>query len=714
MRNILNIIVHDFRRLTASVVTMVILMGIIVVPCLFAWLNILSNDDPFEPQATGRIPVAVANEDEGADMLGLNINVGEKFIDAINGNDMIGWDVVSSKKKAVDGVYGGDYYAAIVIPEDFSEKMMSFTSGNLEHPKVLFYENQKTNAIAPKITGKVREVLEEEIDATFVDTLGQYITEAANAAEAAGFDPQDTFSDLSSRMDELSADLESSVAMARAFYGLSGAAGDLLKASEDLIDSSEDTLDLGEALLESADSKMPEEIDTSSAEKVIHELNTLLTKDLSAIDRDLSAAGDDMGKFNSFVQNKLENYKTTAGSMKSSVDKIAKELDSMGLTGLASRFSRVSDKLQDMIDKLNNLETADASNWSLMQGFIDDILTDVSDAEKTIAGIDADVDGTVDKKFNQAVKDARAAISKTRKSLGGIYGDMDLLDSTLNRSEKSLKSLESGLDQTVATLVSLQQGCRNLSDLFNSFSDSDMLKDINHLMTNDAAVIAKNLAAPIKMKTEEVYPIRNFGSVMAPFYNVIAQWIGALFAAVMIHVQVRRRDGLEKMRLHEAFIGRYRLFLGIGLIQALLLSLGELLYVGIQCVHPLLFILCSCVNGLVFTLIVYSLVFALENLGLAVSVIVMILQVAGGGGSFPVEVLPRPFQIMFPFMPFRYAMDALRECIGGTYGATWAKCLGILLLMSAAAIAFGLLLHKPMTGIIEKIEKSKRESDVML
>jgi len=459
---------------------------------------------------------------------------------------------------------------------------------------------------------------------------------------------------------------------------------------------------------------MPEEIDTSSAEKVIHELNTLLTKDLSAIDRDLSAAGDDMGKFNSFVQNKLENYKTTAGSMKSSVDKIAKELDSMGLTGLASRFSRVSDKLQDMIDKLNNLETADASNWSLMQGFIDDILTDVSDAEKTIAGIDADVDGTVDKKFNQAVKDARAAISKTRKSLGGIYGDMDLLDSTLNRSEKSLKSLESGLDQTVATLVSLQQGCRNLSDLFDSFSDSDMLKDINHLMTNDAAVIAENLATPIKMKTEEVYPIRNFGSVMAPFYNVIAQWIGALFAAVMIHVQVRRRDGLEKVRLHEAFIGRYRLFLEIGLIQALLLSLGELLYVGIQCVHPLLFILCSCVNGLVFTLIVYSLVFALENLGLAVSVIVMILQVAGGGGSFPVEVLPRPFQIMFPFMPFRYAMDALRECIGGTYGATWAKCLGILLLMGAAAIAFGLLLHKPMKGIIEKIEESKRESDIML
>ena len=187
MRNILNIIVHDFRRLTASVVAIVILMGIIVVPCLFAWFNILSNWDPFQPESTGRIPVAVADEDQGTDMLGMNINVGEKFIDAVNGNDMIGWDVVDNKKEAVKGVYEGDYYAAVIIPKDFSENVLSFASGEMEHPKVLFYENQKTNAIAPKITGKVREVLEEEIDRAFVDTIGQYITEAANAAKENGY-----------------------------------------------------------------------------------------------------------------------------------------------------------------------------------------------------------------------------------------------------------------------------------------------------------------------------------------------------------------------------------------------------------------------------------------------------------------------------------------------------------------------------------------------
>ena len=592
--------------------------------------------------------------------------------------------------------------------------MPAIKSGELEHPKVLFYENEKTNAIAPKITGRVREVLEEEIDKAFVDTLGQYITEAANAAEQAGLDPQDAFSDLSSTMNDLSADLEGSLSMMRAAAGLSDAAGDLLNASDDLINGSEDTLALSEQLIDSAEGRIPEKADTASAEKVIDEITTLLSKDLAKIDDDLSAVRNDMGKYNQFVQKDLKKHKELVARMKSSTDKIAKKLKEMGLTGLASRFSRISDKLNHIIDRLNKLVEADASNWTAIQGYIDEILSDIGFAEDSITKIETDVDDELDKKLNQAVKDARTSISETRDALSGIYGDMSLLENTLDKSEKSLKSLKGGLNGTISTLVSLQNGSRNLAELFDSFADSDMLKDVNHLMTNDAAVIAENMAAPIKMKTEEVYPIRNFGSVMTPFYTVIAQWIGALFAAVMIHVQVRRRKELETMKLHEAFFGRYRLFLMIGLAQALLVTLGELLYVGIQCLHPLLFILAAFVNSIVFTMIIYALVFALENIGLAVSVIMMILQVAGGGGTFPVEVLPPVFKAMFPFMPFRYAMDAMRECIGGMYDHTYLKCLGILILFGLAAIAFGLLLHKPMQGIIEKVEESKRESDVML
>lgn len=714
MRNILNIIVHDFRRLTASVVALVILMGIVVVPCLFAWLNILSNWDPFEPESTGKVPVAVVNCDEGSEMLGLEINVGEKFIDAVNGNDMIGWTILRDPDKAVEAVRAGDYYAAVVVPEDFSDQIMSFTTGTMEHPKILFYENEKTNAIAPKIADKVRDTLKEEIDDTFVDTLGSYITEAANAAEAAGLDPQDAFSDLSDTMTDLSADLESSIAMVQAFAGLSEAAEDLLQASDDLMGSSESTLDLGEQLLEAEESRIPEKIDTTSVEEVIDELTSLLSKDLTKIDSDLSAVRDDMGKYNSFVQNKLGKYKTTVSDMKQSTDKIAKKLKDMGLTGLSSRFARISEKLANIQDRLGKFEKADASNWASIQGYIDEILTDVAFADQSIVKINADVDSELDTKLNQAVSDARKAIARTRGALSGIYGDMELLEDALEKSDGSLETLQDGLDGTAATLLSLQNGCRNLAELFDRFSDSDILQDVNHLMTNDAEVIAENMATPIKMKSEQIYPIDHFGSVMAPFYTTIAQWIGAMFAAVMIRVQIKEREGLENVRLGQRFLGRYRLFMMIGLAQALLVSLGELLYVGIQCIHPLLFILAACVNSVVFTLIVYSFVFAFENVGLAIGVVMMIIQVAGGGGTFPIEVLPPVFRVMYPFMPFHYAMNAMRECIGGMYEGTYIRCLGTLILCGLVAAAIGLLLHKPMKKMIEKVEESKRESDVML
>ena len=714
MRNILDIIVHDFRRLTSNVVAIVILMGLIVVPCLFAWFNILSNWDPFEPESTGKIPVAVANEDEGAEMLGMKINVGDKFIEAVNGNDMIGWDTDCDREKAVREVNAGHYYAAVIIPEDFSENVMSFTTGQMQHPRIVFYENQKTNAIAPKITGKVREVLKEEIDKAFVDTLGQYVAEAATAAEEAGLDPQDTFGQLSQSLHELDEDLAGSVSMVKAAAGLSDAAGELMNASEDVISSSESTIDLGEQLLDSAEGRIPKKADTSSVSAVIDELVALLSQDMGKIQSDLTSAQKDMGSYNRFVQKDLGKRMKLASDMKSSTDKAVKKLDSMGLTGLAGRFGRISDKLGHMIDRMQRLERADASNWATMRSLINEILSDISSSQKTIKGIDADIDEKLDKRLNKAIGDARKAIATTRNTLTDIYGDMDLLAGALDTSEGSLASLEGGLAKTAATLASLQAGSRDLADMFESLADSEILKDVNHLIQNDAEVIAENMASPIEMKTETVYPIRNFGSVVAPFYIVIAQWIGALFATVMIRVQVRRREGLGNMKLHELFLGRYRLFMMIGLAQALLVSVGALLYVGIQCVHPILFILASCVNSLTFTMMIYALVFAFENIGLAISVVVMILQVAGAGGTFPVEVLPPVFKAMFPFMPFRYAIDAMRECIGGMYGTTYIKCLAILIIMGLCSGAVGLLLHKPMKGLIEKVEESKKESDVML
>lgn len=201
---------------------------------------------------------------------------------------------------------------------------------------------------------------------------------------------------------------------------------------------------------------------------------------------------------------------------------------------------------------------------------------------------------------------------------------------------------------------------------------------------------------------------------MAPFYTVLAQWVGALLTAVLIKTQVKKRDDLQNLNMDERFFGRYGLYLFIGLAQALIVSLGDLLYVGIQCEHPVLFVLQACMNGIVFMMINYALVFALENIGLGAGVIILVLQVAGSGGTYPVEVLPRVFQILYPAMPFRYSMNAMRECIAGTYGHTYARCMGALCLFFIGAAVFGLVLHKPAKWLNRLIAESMEKSEVML
>ena len=252
MKNILNIIRHDLKKITGSVVAIITVMGLCLIPCCYAWFNILSNWAPYESDATGRISVAVANMDEGATAAGLPVNVGDKIRDALAANGDIGWVFTESDKEAIEGVYAGDYYAALVIPEDFSADVLSFVAGDLVNPKLKYYENEKKNAVAPKITGKAKTAVQEEVNAAFVETLAGYVSDAASVAEASGIDPQQMLADLANRIDDLSNDLNGCIALADSAAGLTDASGNLLQVSDEFIGSTHDVFKANDKLLADA------------------------------------------------------------------------------------------------------------------------------------------------------------------------------------------------------------------------------------------------------------------------------------------------------------------------------------------------------------------------------------------------------------------------------------------------------------------------------
>ena len=714
MKRILYIIRHDLRKITGSVVAMITILGLCIVPCLYAWFNIFSNWAPYESSATGRIKVAVANMDEGYNAAGLEINVGEKIVEALEANDAIGWVIVDDEESAKEGVYASDYYAAIVMPESFSADVLSFTRGDLTNPTIRYYENEKMNAIAPKITGKAQTALQQEVNNAFIETLAGYITDAASIAEANGLDPADAMADLADRIEDLSGDINGCIALANSAAGLTDAAGDLLAVSDNFIGSTQKVLSANDKVLEEAEQKLSEDkkIDTGVIDKAAEDSKNTETivKPMKDTVIDVIGAGDIAYKL--FMTKNRDEWITRVDKLKANADEQAKLVNAEGFTALGSEFEALSDTLGDISANLSSLkeDMTSAERDAILQTISDDI-----DKAVDLTGtIQKQIRDDIDKNVEKALNDSRKTLSAFRKTMSDADRDLGSLSRTMDSYNGSIKSLKSSIKTTADNLRALQDGAYSVAGLLNDASGNELMREISEMMGNDEAAVAEYLANPIKMRTEVIWPIETYGSAMAPFYTVLAQWVGALLTAVLIKVKVRKRKELDGLRLHEWYFGRYGLYLLIGLAQALIVSLGDLLYIGIQCAAPLRFVLAACVNGIVFMMINYALVFALDNIGLGAGVIILVLQVAGSGGTYPVEVLPAIFRTLFPLMPFRYSMDAMRECIGGMYDGTYWKCLGILALFFLFFTAFGLAMYKPAKRLNDTIAASKAKSEIML
>ena len=235
------------------------------------------------------------------------------------------------------------------------------------------------------------------------------------------------------------------------------------------------------------------------------------------------------------------------------------------------------------------------------------------------------------------------------------------------------------------------------------------------MIYDEKSSISSFLAAPVELNTQKIYPIQNYGSSMTPFYSTLSIWIGGIVLVAMLKVTVSE-DSIEKMKLknvkiHEVYLGRWIIFLILGLLQSTLIAFGDLFYLQIQCGHPFLFVLACWFSSIVYVTISYTLTVAFGDIGKAASVVLLVMQVAGTGGTFPIECAPKFFRAVYPLLPFTHSMAALRETVGGCYGMNYwidLEKLGIFLVI---ALFVGLVLRKPIIKLndafTEQLEETK-------
>ena len=704
MITIFRVFLSDVKRLRSNVVAIVIIMGLSIIPALYAWFNIMSNWDPYGTSATSQMKVAVCSQDSGVEIGSLSLNVGDEVITGLKENTTIGWVFTASKDEALEGVNSGDYYAALIVPESFTTDFISFLGGDPKNPTIAYYENSKKNAIATKITGKAKTAVQEQVNQKVISTLTEVLTESGKILAENDENGVDIVASTADQLDELDSSLQTYVNILNTFSLVTASASDLAESAQSLLINTQGIFD------SSQDSVSNMQSSVLSSAQTADTVSSLIGISLDSVEQDLTLLSDQMDTLtvgDSFdsIRNQVDTAKTMSKSTISVLKDIFGETDQY-VSAVDKSFKQLNTDLTAFKKDAN--VTAQS-----LKHLKRTIKADIKDCKNSIRKIRNTYQYQVQPDVSRSVLRMEQALIQTGKMLNNIESSFETIDRAL---ESYQTTLDSGTDDITATkdyIVSLQSDIRKLSKSLRALSGDEQYNEMMDLLKNDPTLMASFMASPVSMETKAVYPIETYGSAMAPFYTVLAIWVGALILVALIHVKVAPVENL-KVRPWQAYFGRYITFFLIGQAQTAITVLGDLFYVDIQCPHPFLFWLASAASSFVFTLLIYSLTVAMGNVGEAVAVIVMVIQVAGAGGTFPIEVLPEVYQMIYKFLPFTYCMNALRECVGGLYKNDYwmdLRALGIYILIS---LFIGLVVAVPLRRLNKVIERSKEKSKVML
>ena len=741
---------RDAEHVFANVISLVVCVGMVVVPSFYAWFNIAGSWDPYGN--TGNLKVAVANSDAGytGELIPMSLNMGERMTSSLVESTSIGY-TMTSEDEAIEGAQSGKYYAAIVFPEDFTTDMMSVLSSSATKPKVLFYQNEKANAIAQIVTNKASTAVQQDIDESFassVTSVGAGVLE-----DLTNYLDDDQLAEFTGKLNSAVTDaqkgLQETASTTRSFASILDSASSLLgNGTGGASDSVKATAEVGDGLRETAGDvrSLSSAVDgaTDSVNKALASSSASMDKVKASIDDAFSDAGDAAGASQAALE-------SAAGTVDTQVAELDKLLDALGQTdtltktwyeswdngadpGFTGQIGVSRDDVYSAyvtVDGLNSSVRSLRASLADLSAGLRKTAGDVGTASGAAANSKQQLDDLVDKAKSGITSVQGDFEGDLRQSLGDLASKIDSaasdadaigssISSTLDAVNGTAASASKDLDDTKTSVSSaadsLDEAATKLGDLTSALDGALATGDmgtIRAILSGGSTALADFIAEPVSIDRDAIYPIENNGSAMAPFYTTLAIWIGGVVIAALVKCKPSE-DALRETgaKPRHAYLGRMVFFVLIGFAQTLLILLGDLFFLGIQCEHPVLFVLAGMMASFVFVNIIYALTASFGDVGKAIAVVLMVIQVAGSGGTFPVQMLPQGFfQAAYPWLPFVHSENAMRAAMFGVYNGDFWGELAMLAAYLVPALLLGLLLRKPVVRlndwIEEKIESTK-------
>lgn len=709
MKNIFCVFKRDMRNIFTNSMAVILAVGIALLPSLYAWFNIFANWDPYG--STGNMQIAVVIEDEGFTYRDIDINVGKQIRTNLEANDLIDWQFIS-KKEAVSGIEAGKYYAGIEIPKGFSKSLTSIVTSDFKQPQITYYANEKKNAIATKITDKVVQTVQQEVNESFVTTVINVISSVINVvADVTQNDVTNSFDDLKDKLNTACSSIDTIQKSIDGFGNIITVSKSLNKIVSDnnfseVLEKSNNLIESGgdmTKLLQSSINGI-----TSSVDTALESVNTEIDSAVEIINNKSNNFEEKAEKPLADVKEKLLTIKAILETVKTTLENVKSflpiELPALGRLSdkLDKRIGKIS-KLANLIEKAQNGATKNEINKIIeeLEGLKSGVNEMQSDYKK-------DVKPIIDENLSALIE----LLTVTGDLVTDLNGDLPALKALADSMNTSVKSGEDLIKAVDKLLSNIKKQLLSLSKKIDGLADSEIVNTVKNVAGKNTDQLGEFLACPVIVNTDKIYGINNYGSAMAPFYSTLAIWVGAMILIAVVKTEVKRKKeiGNGKIRIYQSYFGRMATFLLFSVVQAIVICIGDLYFLNIQCYHPLKFLLAGVVAAVAFTVFVYSLTFTFGDIGKSIGIIFLVIQIGGSGGTFPIDVTPNFFRVLNPYMPFTFVINAMRECVCGTY----ANDYWIDLLKLCAYIAVGLiiglgvkfLVKKPVRFFEKRVEKT--------
>ena len=733
MKNIWKIFTGDLKKLVKQPFALVIIIGLCVIPSLYAWFNIFANWDPYAN--TGGIPVAVVSLDKDYTRKdGSVVNMGESVLESLHSNTSVKWIFLDTEEEAREGVEAGKYYAAIVITDKFTYSMYNVFSDDFENPSLIYYQNQKSNAIATKITDTVAGTLQNTINETFIKVAATTIFEEGNSVS-------DQMQG-DSYVEEFCADLEE--------------LNDNLKEYSTMID----TFRAGNDRLEAAITHVNYEI------PVMQKKLDTTTASLNQSSQNLSSTRDTLSNFNTNVDTSMSTIQTSLEDMKKILDQSKLADDTAQMTKDLNKVARDTNTLNGQVNNLlaalieqrvqGSVSGGDASTGSGNTAATDAAIEALKAMQKELDMMNTVIGSVLESTDEQAAEKAKVNVNNAMNNLKNVIDSCENSVSNMQgiyknnlvpQMQKVLTNMSDSLNQ-VTTLVNtlsntvqnigvvmegvgdavdgtseslgqiqgvvdgISQKLTDLTEQLGGASEEEMMDILVRFLGGDPDSLGAYFASPVTMETIAMYPVATYGSAMTPFYSTLAIWVGSTILVALVKVKASPKN-LENVQSYQLYFGRYLLFLLLAQIQAAIIVAGDLWLLKVNIVEPGLFFLAASFTATAFSLLIYSLTLAFGDVGKAVCVIVMVLQIAGSSGTFPIELLPDIYQKIYIFFPFPYAITAMREALAGMYGTAYMAALAKLILFMLEGLLIGLVIRIPFVKLNHFVEERMEDTELM-